>query len=343
MMDHYEELGIERDASAAEIRQAYRRLMQLLHPDHCSDAAGRRLAELQARRLNGILAALSSPVERERYDRMLAFPAASLAPPPPMPSSAPAPHWLWPVAAAAVALAVLSLLARPSRGLPPTPALQATAVPVVAAVKKPAGVPVPSHVSDRKRLFTKPAQTVENVVARESEPPPPETPHFTREEPSDVASLANEWQPPPGPTGISPGPEAPPGGTPPRQPLRPTLAGEWLFLPQTGVGNNRLYPPEYIELRVTEGAGLVRGKYRARYHIPDQAISPMVTFEFQGRGGEDSARLPWAGPGGSRGEVTLRLITGGALEVTWVASRMGTELGLISGTATLVRRIEHGD
>ena len=37
MMDHYEELGLDRSASPEEIRQAYKRLVRLLHPDRCSD------------------------------------------------------------------------------------------------------------------------------------------------------------------------------------------------------------------------------------------------------------------------------------------------------------------
>ncbi len=123
-------------------------------------------------------------------------------------------------------------------------------------------------------------------------------------------------------------------------PPRSSLAGEWLFVPQPTVHSDGLYPPEFIELRVTEEAGWVRGKYRARYHIADRAISPGVAFEFEGRAAENEACLPWSGPGGSRGEVTLRLLNTGALEVTWVASHLGTELGLISGTATLVRRVD---
>src|SRR5580700_6302662 len=35
MMDYYEELGIDRSASPEEIRQAYKHLVRLLHPDHC--------------------------------------------------------------------------------------------------------------------------------------------------------------------------------------------------------------------------------------------------------------------------------------------------------------------
>jgi hypothetical protein len=55
MMTYYEELGVSAEASREEIRQAYKRLVRLLHPDRCNDPATRVLAELQMRRLNGIL------------------------------------------------------------------------------------------------------------------------------------------------------------------------------------------------------------------------------------------------------------------------------------------------
>jgi hypothetical protein len=127
---------------------------------------------------------------------------------------------------------------------------------------------------------------------------------------------------------------------PPHPSPRSTLAGEWLFLPQPSARSDGLYPPEYIELRVTEESGSVHGKYRARYRITDRAISPTVAFEFRGQPEENGARLPWFGPGGSSGEVTLHLLTSGALEVTWVSNQIGSELGLISGTATLVRKMD---
>ena len=81
---------------------------------------------------------------------------------------------------------------------------------------------------------------------------------------------------------------------------------------------------------------MVRGRYRARYRITDRAISPNVTFEFAGHG----ATIPWRGPGGAQGEITLRLLPGGALEVSWVANQIGTAMDLISGTATLVRKLD---
>jgi hypothetical protein len=120
----------------------------------------------------------------------------------------------------------------------------------------------------------------------------------------------------------------------------PSIAGNWLFVGASDTKSDGLYPPEYIELRVMEEAGVLRGRYRARYRVADKAISPTVAFEFEGRGSNDEAKLPWTGAGGAKGEVTMRLLESGALEVTWEASRMGAELGLISGTATLVRRLD---
>ena len=93
-------------------------------------------------------------------------------------------------------------------------------------------------------------------------------------------------------------------------------------------------------MRVSEESGILRGRYRARYYIADRATSPTVMFQFEGRAGTDGASLPWKGIGGSRGEVTLRLLGGSTLQVEWVATQMGNELGLISGTATLVRRLD---
>jgi len=101
-----------------------------------------------------------------------------------------------------------------------------------------------------------------------------------------------------------------------------------------------MYPPEYIELRVTETSGTLHGRYRARYRIPDQAISPAVDFAFEGPAQEEEVVLPWSGPGGARGEITLHIAAGETLDVSWVAHRIGAELALVSGKATLIRREE---
>jgi hypothetical protein len=99
-----------------------------------------------------------------------------------------------------------------------------------------------------------------------------------------------------------------------------------------------LYPPEYIEAVIALESGTLRGRYRARYLVTDLAVSPEVLFRFEGAPGPDSASLTWVGAGGSRGEVQLRLLSDDSLEVKWIATEMGRNLGLASGTAVLVRR-----
>ena len=44
-MDYYEELGVDHSAPVSEIRQAYKRVVRLLHPDHCEEESLRRLAD----------------------------------------------------------------------------------------------------------------------------------------------------------------------------------------------------------------------------------------------------------------------------------------------------------
>jgi hypothetical protein len=96
-----------------------------------------------------------------------------------------------------------------------------------------------------------------------------------------------------------------------------------------------MYHPEFIELRLIEEGGMLRGRYRSRYAVSDQAISPLVNFQFEGPTG--AARLPWQGPNGAQGEVSLRLVSDSLLEVRWTARRLSLELTLTSGAATLIR------
>src|SRR5258708_2236502 len=42
--------------------------------------------------------------------------------------------------------------------------------------------------------------------------------------------------------------------------IRPSLSGEWLFVASPNRKSSGVYPPEYIELRVSEEAGIVRGR-----------------------------------------------------------------------------------
>lgn len=79
---HYQVLGVQRSASNAEIRQAYRQLAYLLHPDRQSGAnpAEMSLAERRMREVNVAWTTLSDTRRRSDYDRTIADSAPTSAP-----------------------------------------------------------------------------------------------------------------------------------------------------------------------------------------------------------------------------------------------------------------------
>lgn len=64
MADHYEVLGVSRDASPDDIKKAYRRLARELHPDVNSDPG----AEDKFKLVTHAYEVLSDPVQRQQYD-----------------------------------------------------------------------------------------------------------------------------------------------------------------------------------------------------------------------------------------------------------------------------------
>lgn len=91
---HYQVLGVEPSASAAEIRQAYRHLAYRLHPDRQAgaSAAEHSLAERRMREVNVAWTTLSDARRRTDYDRTIVGPTTSARtasdPRSPVPSSA---------------------------------------------------------------------------------------------------------------------------------------------------------------------------------------------------------------------------------------------------------------
>jgi hypothetical protein len=91
--DHYEVLNVERTASAAEIKTAYRKLVRQVHPDQGGNAALFRLVQEAWN-------TLSDPAKRASYDRLLAGQSTTTTREPdpqphPDPQPEPEPTWSW--------------------------------------------------------------------------------------------------------------------------------------------------------------------------------------------------------------------------------------------------------
>jgi hypothetical protein len=366
-VNFYDELGVARSASTDEIRQAYKALARLVHPDLCADERLRSLAEIQMKRLNQIVAVLADPEARRRYDAELEaqplVPIRERANQPRhvliweqagtwLPRNATA--WVWILAAVIGITGLMLLLPRDVVQTVPLPpeAAQAQASRSPKPTAKP-GVKDPQPAGEsgaallaELRATRRELEELRQEQAREPEPDrqtaPRRSPIPSKPAPSKAAA-----QMPEPPSYVVPPTTLPTLALPPeppapevraaKQPVR-RFDGHWFYVrssPQPKT--NGLYPPEYIELRLTEDSGRVRGRYQARYHVTDQAISPEVAFEFEGPSNLPSVQLPWKGPGGAAGEITLKLVSDTSIEVNWKAYRLSDQLGLMAGTAMLVR------
>ena len=313
-MDYYEELGVHRVAEVEEIRRAWRNLARLLHPDQQQEEGLRLLAEKQMKRLNEICAVLTDPVERLRYDRSL---VGALPPPPPRAGVRPT----WTLAAALAVIAVAAAVLYPRRTPPRT------------ASREPAGVAGPVAVST-------PTPGRRHHARRGDAPAP-----FQRQQaPAPAKALPVLVEPPPEIPATSPDPPPPPDllSAPLAQPAEEpaaSIAGAWFYAPpKTSPGTTQLYPPEFIEAFITESAGSIHGRYRARYKVGDRPISGDVRFSFEGRPQDGPVVLEWTGSGGASGQIRLKLLADDTLQVDWHATEFGNSVGLASGAAILTRR-----
>jgi len=368
-MNYYEELGLRREATAPEIRQAYRVAARLVHPDGHADELVRAMAERQMKRLNEILAILTDVQTRHEYDVALdgvtRLPGTTPAPSGPMgansgvrrvrpvklkPPSEPwrqrAPEWaqstmrhgFWIFLAVVMLCVGLWYVAgMPNTPVPtaqierPLPEEKMSAVPKAHEGTKPNAPQTPrgEPKPTMKRPTGEPAE--ETDIA-------PANAHLPEAQPQEVARFS-EMVPEPSNMAVAAKPEAYRMAAAPSPARAASFAGNWLYVPGRDEQVPGTYPATYVEMLVSEDNGELSGSYRAQYRVPNLAVSPDVSFRIRGRlSAERSVTLTWTSPDGAKGEAEMTLLGPNLMNLAWWTTKLGRRPVLGSGTTKLIRQ-----
>jgi len=346
MMSFYEELGIRKEASLEEIRQAYKALARVLHPDSQIDEKLKVVAALQMKRLHEMLDVLTDPQKRRAYDADLAaaafpntmvlWPAPEVVAPPEKASLAQSAirYWSWILVGCMILGSGVWCMT--ARGPAPQ---EASIDPAASPLALSAGAPEAPAVREsapKPHVFSPPHNPSESLVLVHQDPPKPvEIP---------APPVVSASSPAPGAVYAARVAEAPPPETVPPAPSArsSTFAGEWFYVPSIEKPDPSLYAPLDIDLTLTEKDGLLSGEYRGEYKVPDAALSQNVVFKVQGKSpGGTAAALHWASGDGAAGEIDLNLSQPNLMKVTWWATQLGRQPGLSSGAAMLLRQQAH--
>jgi curved DNA-binding protein CbpA len=348
----YEELGVAPVASPEEVRDAFRGLVRLLHPDQQTDPQLKDIAEKQMRKLNRIYSVLSDPERRREYDDQLegdygpalaAGPALRPAITKMMARSA------W-GGAIIVSAGLLIWLASDNTPGPQASAREqivpaATATPVPeskSATRGEQSSVIASLRSDLKAVTLERDAAIHELLHLRGSAAAVQSSSAPRPEGTEVRAPAISM------TELPTAARLPvfSSAAIPRveSPATRKLAGFWFYAkPPLGQRNKNqsLYPPQYIEVTINEDGGVIYGRYRARFEVVDRPISPDVNFTFTGPSSSGSqSGFSWTGSGGAKGDVILKLVSENSMKIDWTATELGTQLGLDGGTAVLTRRIE---
>lgn len=345
---YYEELGVENTASAEEIRDAFRALARILHPDAQTDPQLKAMAERQMRKLNHIHAVLSDPTRRSAYDHSLN-------------SSGNAPIIVFSgsdvnlkklivrVALAGCILAGMVLLvwfAVDGSGTPEVRGQEARGMTATRAGDSDdadAGDEIAQLRARVRTLETERNSALTQLSRLNGKAPAPAGEAGAaraRTEPAGTATALDEL------AGTSAAAKPAAGAVSAASKQAETAAaslytGSWVFQKTIGAasaGGRAQYPPEYIEMNVVEQSGALHGKYHSRYQVLDHAISPDVDFEFTAVPAGPMVSCAWQGPGGARGRMTMKILPAGDLEVTWNATELGSQQWLLNGNAMLTKK-----
>jgi hypothetical protein len=356
-MNYYDELGIGRDASVEEIRQAYKQLARLLHPDVHSDANLKALAECQMRRLGEIAAILVDPQKRRQYDNSLLRADALTVPvkhlEPPIETAGihnwigttelrqfAVRYWFWVLMAMAVA--GFGIWTAVDRAPDPRVATLTDTSPRSDRPADPGQSQSVQETRTRRNLKRRPDASV--TPQTDAGSPTVQPLSVPMEAPVPIAGpYANETLPLNSPAPGVPHEQQDVFRTsevqPPPAAKESVFAGRWLYSPEAGDPTDTTqYAAQYVELVLVEQGGTLTGDYRARYEIPDQPVSPEVVFHADGEAAVNSAALLWTSPGGAKGKAELKLEKPGLMRLRWWTTEFGTQATLASGMAVLVRQ-----
>jgi hypothetical protein len=348
-MTYYEELGVRQDAPVEDIRQAYRLLARMLHPDNQAEPVLKPMAQRQMQRLVEVVTILSDPDQRSRYDEMLALGYRLPVPCRRQAISASMPrgwrernraaeialrHWFWVLNAVFImifstwAFMQSNPAAADHSGLKGATsegtslAVQTTRKTNRAANKRTSAIAGSAAV----------IPTEESSIGLGSSGLTSPKPLLSPPEMQDVPATLS----------IAAAPELAADVAKPQDaaPLHKasSFTGRWLYSPQPrDVSERGMYSAIYVELLLAERAGELTGDYRARYNVPDRAVSPEVTFTI--RGGEGSAtsgKVNWRS-GDAKGQAEMTLRAPDVLDINWWTTEFGRHAALGSGTANLIR------
>lgn len=332
---YYEELGIENSASADQIRDAFRALARLLHPDQQTDPQLKDMAERQMRKLNRIYSVLSDPTRRIAYDHSLQ--SARAAPVIVFSGSDGNLKKLLVRAGALAATIFGSFLLIWFMVTSNSPEIR------TADVRNPS---IGRNDNSDVELGDQISRLRDQLRAAETE----------RDSALEQLSRVGEKRSGASPllrandTRIAPSADAPlePAATAPSDSpfIAETshetgFAGLWVFGSEKGSaspGGHSEYRPEFIEMTMTEKDGALHGQYHSRYRVPDHGVSPDVDFIFNGTPSGKALDCAWQGPAGARGHMTLKLLFASTVEIAWNTTEPGSQQWLKNGTATLIRK-----
>lgn len=352
----YEEIGVAPGASPEEIRNAFRALVRLFHPDHQTDPQLKDIAEKQMRKLNRVYAVLSDPERRRQYDEVLDGPYRPTIVVGPAFKSGLRQFLGRTASFAAILLGAGLLIWLTPESIPGPqsfahdPYVPAPYVPVLpsAAPVVDQGPLIAALRSDLKAVALERSVAIRELDRLRGTESESQADSFAQAgEPQREAELRL----PASATTELPLAKLPPFGEPAVSPAENlegrTLAGIWFYArplqaEDSAEGKVKApWQPDRVEARISEQDGKIYGRYRARFHIADPVVSPDVNFAFTGTlGAGPQFTFPWTGVGGAKGELALQVISANSLRIEWHATQLGTQQGPDAGIAILTRGIE---